>query len=427
MLQKYLSVSISKRVLLFSLMGVLLGIGLRFYPSALISVGIDADKFKALGLVFINLIKMVIGPLVFASISASILNVKDAGSATKLGFNTVLSFVFLTLISCAIGLVIVHLFHLGKDSTIDVMSLISSNSDSVGQITSSSPKVAGLGEFIFNIVPSNLFSAFYTSNFLQIIFFAVVFSIAVRACGEVEGTVTNFILSFDKIVLSMSKAFSELAPIAVFGFITWLVATQSIALIMNLGSVLLAVYAGVLIMVYVVYAIALSAIGLNPIKFFKKILPNQIAGFFISSTSAMIPANLTVLQDQLGVPESKASFVIPLGATINMNGTALNLSIVTIFIANLFGVDFSFSQIVMLVITILLASVGTAPVPSASLFLLAGILAMFGIPAEAIGVILAVDRMLDMARTLANFSGDLFTAVFLSKIDKSLDIEKYNS
>ena len=133
------------------------------------------------------------------------------------------------------------------------------------------------------------------------------------------------------------------------------------------------------------------------------------------------------MQSKIGVPDEKANFIIPLGATINMSGTALNLAVNTLFIANLFGVDFSIAQMLMLVITIILCAVGTAPVPSASLFLLAGILLMFGIPAEAIGVILAIDRILDMARTFANFSGDLFTATILSKIDNTLDLKKYNS
>jgi Na+/H+-dicarboxylate symporter len=423
----FFKIDLTKRIVLAVILGVCVGFLLRFYPDIFSVIWLNADRFKSLGILFINLIKMIIAPLIFASITTAILSIENDKGAGKLAIKSVVFFVCSTVLSIGLGILTVSFVKPGVNVQIDKEALIVSNQSAVNSITQSNTSAMTMGDFLFDIVSDNIVKSFYKSEFLQIIFFAVLFAIAVRQVRHIDTGVGTVVKSLDAVTIHMSKMFTELAPFGIFGFIVWLIATQKLQVIQSLGFLLLTVYGGIGVIVYGVYGIGLLCFGLNPWHFYRKLSVNQFTGYLIASTSAMIPANIDTLENKLGVSREKARFIIPLSATVNMNGTAFNLAVSTLFIAQLWGVTFTISQLIMLTFAVLLAAVGTAPVPAASIFLLAGVLSMFNLPVEAVGIILAIDRLNDMARTFCNISGDLFATVVIDKLDGTLDKKKYAS
>ena len=424
-LRPYLSLNLSRKVAVCFILGIIFGCLARFFPP--VHNIVNPEGFRTLGVIFINLIKMIIAPLIFALITNSFLSVKEPGKAGVLAVKSVCLFFLMTFISVAIGIGATKFFKPGASKNIDIQKIISQNSNAVNGVINSDQKKKGIVDFLINIIPSNIFQAFYNSDFLQIIFFAIVFAMGIRKAGQANGVIGDLFKSMDKVMYKVTDICMEFSPFGIFGIVVWLIATQDASLIKSLGAIVLIVYGSMTFMIYIIYGIVLLLLGLNPFKFFKKLFPSQISGYLLSSSSAVLPLSMQISKDKLGISEEKVSFAIPLGAKINMNGTSLNLGVSVIFISQLFGVDFTMSEIVKIVILCTLGSIGTAPVPGASIFLLSGILNSLGLPVEAIGIIIAVDRILDMMRTYGNISGDVFSALLLDKIDGTLDVEKYNS
>jgi len=424
-LKPYLNLNLSRKVAVAFVFGIAFGLLARFVPA--VGSHINPEGFRTLGVIFINLIKMIIAPLIFALITSSFLSVKDPGKAGTLALKSVCLFFAMTFFSVAIGISATKYFKPGSNNTIDVQKIIAQNADAASVAVDGSKHQKSIVEFLINIIPSNIFQSFYNSDFLQIIFFSIILAMGIRKSGQADGVVGNVFKSFDKVMYKVTDICMEFAPFGIFGIIVWLIATQDASLIKSLGSVVLIVYGSVLFMVYVVYGLIMLSLGLNPLKFYKKLLPSQISGYLLSSSSAVLPLSMQIAKDKLGISEDKVSFAIPLGAKINMNGTSLNLGVSVIFISQLFGVDFTMAEIVKIVILCTLGSIGTAPVPGASIFLLSGILNSVGLPVEAIGIIIAIDRILDMMRTFGNISGDVFSALLLDRIDGTMDKDIYNS
>jgi Na+/H+-dicarboxylate symporter len=423
-IKKYFHLKLSHKVAFAFIFGIVFGCCARFIPA--VHNAINPEGFRMLGVVFINLIKMIIAPLIFALITSSFLSAKDAGKAGLLAVKAVIIFFIMTFISVTIGIAVTHFVKPGLNANIDVQQIIAQNMSSVSSVTQVHHH-ASLLDFLINIIPSNIFQSFYNADFLQIIFFSVIFAAGIRKANQIHEPIGLAIKSLEKTMFKVTDICMEVAPFGVFGLIVWLISTQDASLIKSLGVIVLIVYGSMLFMVYVVYAIVLMLLGLNPIKFYKKMLPAQVSGYFLSSSSAVLPMSMEIAQNELGISHEKVSFAIPLGAKVNMNGTALNLGVSVIFISQLFGFDFSFGQIVKVMILCTLGSIGTAPVPGASIFLLSGILGSVGLPVEAIGIIIAIDRILDMMRTFGNISGDVMAALILDRLDKTLDMNVYKS
>jgi Na+/H+-dicarboxylate symporter len=423
----YFKLSLSRKVALSFVVGILFGCVARFVPQ--VHDFINPEGFRTLGVIFINLIKMIVAPLIFSLITSSFLSVKDPGRAGMLAVKSVILFFLMTFLSVAIGIGATKLFKPGVNKNIDVQKIISQNSSAASGIISdaSNHKQKSIVEFLINIIPTNICQSFYNSDFLQIIFFAVLLALGIRKANQVDAPIGQLFKSIDKTMYKVTDICMEFAPFGIFGIVVWLISTQDASLIRSLGVIVLIVYGSVLFMVYFIYAAVMVFFGLNPLKFYKKLLPSQLSGYLLSSSSAVLPLSMQIAKDKLGISEEKVSFAIPLGAKINMNGSALNLGVSVIFISQLFGIDFTFGEIVKIVLLCTLGAIGTAPVPGASIFLLSGILTSVGLPVEAIGIILAIDRVLDMIRTFGNISGDVFSALLLDRLDNTIDKKIYNS
>lgn len=428
-MRKFIGIRLTYRVMLGFAIGSIFGFVLRIYPEFFSSIGMEPDSFRILGKIFIDLIKMIVGPLVFASITCSIMGSKDDSSRSTsiLTIKSVTCFLLMTLVAVSLGVFLTAKIQPGKRNSIDVANIINANQSEVKKIQESGVKLSSLSDFILDVIPDNVFKSFNSNNFLQIIFFSTLFGIAIRNTKQQDKIIGKAMIAINDIMFKITDIVMQVAPLSVFGITAWVVGSQDIELIKSLGIIICIVYLGTIFMVYFIYGAAMFSLKLNPIKFYQKMWGSQLSGFLLASSSAILPNTLKVAHDKLGISKSKSLFIIPLGATINMNGTALNLGVSVVFIAQLFGVNFTIYQYLCTIIYCTLGAIGTAPVPGASIFLLASILSILGLPIEAVGIILAIDRVLDMARTFGNISGDVFSAVIVDRLDNTLDVKKWNS
>jgi Na+/H+-dicarboxylate symporter len=429
-IKSFFALKLTYRILWAFIAGGILGTCFRLFPEVFLNIGLDIAKLKILGSIFINLIKMIIAPLIFTSIVSSVISVGDVKKTGKLAAKSMLTFLSMTIICVATGMLAVELIRPGDNVGFDKDAVIASSSSATSSITSSKhAQVTKISDFIFNIVPSNIFESLYNCDFLQIIFFATIFAIAIMRVGEDKaGHVTKGITALSDIMFGISDVVMNFAPFGIFGLTSWLIGTQNLELIKSLGMLIVALYGSCIFVIYVIYALfALLVLKLNPVHFFRKIAPSQVLGYLTASSSSALPLSMNIAENRLGVSREKTSFVIPLGATVNMNGGAIHLGMSTLFIAQLWGVSFGMSDYVTIMILCVLGAIGTAPVPGASIFLLAGILGSMGLPVDAVAIILAVDRILDMARTFTNITGDVFSAVIVDRLDDTLNEDVYNS
>ncbi|MBL0725791.1 MAG: dicarboxylate/amino acid:cation symporter [Alphaproteobacteria bacterium] len=413
------------QILLCLFLGVVLGVVFRFYPSQMSAFFLNPEDFRFLGNLFIRLVRMLVGPLIFASVFSSIVSMGNSKKTGKVFLFSILTFVVMTLISVLISLFVINKLQVGHGINFDKDTLI--NSGSVSQFASKAVRLSSFSDFILTIVPFNMSEAFRTDNFLHIIFFATVMAFAATSIGSKATPFVSSINSLSEILLKLSSAFSKVAPLGIFGFTFWIIGTQDIVLLKSLMKFVLVVYGICMFLMFILYPLfILIVFSLNPIPFVKKMFPYQIMGFLISSGSAILPNTLELTEKKLGVSKEKAQLIIPIGATLNMNGGAVYIASSAIFIAQLFGIDLSVGQYALLVLLATIAAVGTAPVPGSAIFLLAGVLLSLDLPVAAIGILLAVDRMLDMIRTATNMTGDVFSAIVISSLYKDFDKSIYN-
>lgn len=426
-LRKFFNAGLTYQISILFVIGLCLGLVFRNFPNLFLPFGLDVAKLKILGIIFIKLIKMIVAPLIFFSVSSAILSVNDNNKATSLAIKTVAMFIFLTCISVGLGMAAVKIIKPGYGANIDKESLMASSRHEVKAITSNqNAHIASVDEFLLNIIPSNIFHSFVHADFLQIIFFATIFAFATMRNRNYNATITSMINMLNEITLDISRIAVQFAPYGIFGITAWLFGTQELVLLKSLGLLIISFYGSCLFLMYVIYSLIALYFRINPLPFFRKIFSVQAIAYLTASSSATLPFSLALLNDKMGVTKQKANFVIPLGATVNMNGGAIHLAMSTIFIAQLFNVDLTITQHFTVFFLAVLGAIGTAPIPGVSIFLLAGLLSVVGLPMDAVAIILAVDRLLDMARTVTNVTGDLFTAVIIDKTDNTLDMEKYH-
>jgi len=277
-------------------------------------------------------------------------------------------------------------------------------------------------------VPSNPIGAFASGSVLQIIVFSIFFGLAINLAGEKATPVAKFFEAFAEVMYKLTAIIMEMAPYGVFALMAWVSGEYGLSVLLPLLRVILGVYVGCLIHSLVTYGGAIALLGrLNPIQFFKGILDAQAVAFTTTSSSGTLPATLECTQKNLGVSRSVSSFVLPLGATINMDGTALYQGICALFVAQAYGVDLTFANYMTIVLTSTLASIGTAGVPGAGLVMLSLVLSSVGLPLEGVAMIAGIDRILDMARTTLNVTGDAMVSVLIAKSENELDVNIYQA
>lgn len=389
------------------------------------------DWIKPWGTIFIRLLKLIAVPLIIVSLINGISNLNDVSKLSRIGLKTISLYLVTTVIAITIGLLVVNLTRPGKvlpaEKALEFQQRYAANV----QNTPDTSAVEGPLQFIIDVVPDNVFRAMTENTaMLQVIFFSVLFGIAmILIPQEKTRPVKLFIESLNEIVLQMIHLIMKIAPYGVFALIAAITVevagdqiADTAALFGSLGLYALTVIIGLLLMVFVIYPLIISSLTVIGFKqFIKGLAPAQLLAFSTSSSAATLPVTMECCEENLGVKKEVSSFVLPLGATINMDGTSLYQAVAAVFLAQIYGMDLSLGQQLTIILTATLASIGSAAVPGAGMIMLVIVLGSVGIPTEGIALIFAVDRPLDMLRTVVNITGDSSIACAVAHTENKLD------
>lgn len=333
----------------------------------------------------------------------------------RIGLKTFFIYLFTTAIAIAIGLTFGIVFEPGTGVSLEAATAVQAKT------------APALIDTFLNIITKNPVASLADGKILQIIFFAIMLGISINLSGEKGKPVAKFFSSFSEVMFKMTEIVISFAPFGVFGLMAWVSASYGMDVLLGLGKVILCVYLACIVHVLFTMGGTLKFLaGLNPVKFFKGIISAQSVAFTTTSSSGTLPMTTKNTVDNLGVSKPVASFVLPLGATINMDGTALYQGVCAMFVAQAFGIDLTVGQYMTIILTSTLASIGTAGVPGAGLIMLSLVLASVGLPLEGIAIIAGIDRILDMARTTVNVTGDAMVSVLIAKSEGELNEDIYN-
>ena len=366
-----------------------------------------ANYLKPFGDIFVNLLKFIVVPVVLFSMIDGILSMGDMKKVGAAGVRTVAYFLCSTAVACVIGLALASLF----DSAGLFPNL-------AGDAQSAEYEAAEYGGFLSTLVsifPTNMWQSFSSANMLQVIVIALLFGGSIMAAGEKARLCRDIVASVYAVIEKLMAFVIGLAPIGVFTYIAWVVATQGTAILGSLALVLLCAYIGYIVHAVVVYSVSAKVFaGVSPAAFFKGASAAMIFAFTSASSAATLPVSKECA-DSMGADSGISAFVLPLGATINMDGTAIYQCVAAVFLASCAGMRLSIGQMALVVVTATLASVGTAGVSGAGMLMLAMVLEAIGIPVSYIGLIVAVDRLFDMGRTCLNVTGDIACSLCVSR------------
>ncbi|MBQ1801883.1 MAG: dicarboxylate/amino acid:cation symporter [Lachnobacterium sp.] len=373
------------------------------------------DKYiLPFGTIFLNLVKFIVGPIVLFSIMAGVVSMKDIKKVGAVGGTTLLYYLCTTAFATAIGLGVANIFS-------NLFPRLS-----VEGVTYKAQKGQSLMDTIVNIFPSNFLAPITEANMLQVIVMALILGFAVILAGPKASPAIKAIDVANEVFMKAMDMILKLSPIGVFCLLTPVIAKEGPRIIGSLAMVLMAAYIAYVIHVIVVYSLAVKTLGgMSPVKFFKGMMPAILFAFSSASSVGTLPLNLECTK-RIGAKEEVSTFVLPLGATINMDGTAIYQGVCVVFIAACYGIHLTPTQLLMIVITATLASIGTAGVPGAGMVMLAMVLQSVGLPLAGIALVAGVDRIFDMGRTTVNITGDASCAVVVSNLLKN-KLKSWNS
>ncbi len=374
--------------------------------------------FLVVGSGFINLLKMIVVPLVFASIVTGTMSIGDTNKLGRIGTKTIAFYLTTTALAIIIAMTVGVLIKpgLGLDMT----------SMNIGEYTVIEKEP--LTTTLLNLIPNNPVAAMANGDMIPIIIFAVIFGIGISKLSADHPVITRFFIELNDVMMNITMMVMKLAPIGVFCLISKTFATLGAGALLGLAKYFCSVLLALGIQCFIVYGILLfSLTGLNPIKFFKKFSSVMAFAFSTSSSNATIPLTIGTLETKIGASRQISSFTIPLGATINMDGTSIMQGVAVIFTAQAFGIELTGIDYLTVIATATLASIGTAGIPSVGLVMLSMVLTSVNLPVEAIGIIMGVDRLLDMTRTAVNVTGDAICTTVICAQEKEIDLEVFNS
>lgn len=375
------------------------------------NLSIANTYIKPFGTLFLNLIKMIIVPLVFSSLIVGTVSIGDPKTLGRIGGKTLSYYMITTSIAVFIGLTLSFVLVPGAGLTLPV--------DAV-QEARTAPTIT---DTLLNIFPSNPLKGLVEGNILQVITFALFLGLGCTALPkDIAEPFVNFFNSLAEIMYKITSIIMTLAPYGVFALIVPVVAEYGLDVLLPLIKVIGAVYIGCIIHAIITYSLTAKIFaGISPLKFFKGIAPAAIMAFSTSSSAGTLPVTIRSVRENLGVSEKISSFVLPLGATINMDGTALYQGVCALFLAQVYGIDLTGGQLFTIILTATLGSIGTAGVPGAGFIMLTLVLQSVGLPLEGLVLIAGIDRILDMARTAVNVVGDAACSVFVAASEKEID------
>lgn len=380
-----------------------------------------AASSKWIGDLFVRLIKMLVVPLIFTSLVAGVVSMGDPKRLGSIGIKTIALYLLTTLFAISIGLLLGTVFSPGDG--IDITRV-----DPYSAVQSSQ----SISDRLFGIVPLNPIGSLANGDVLPIIFFSILLGIGIILGGNKTKKIGEVFSSAAEAILQIAHMVMQLAPYGVLALVAWVSGTMGLAALQNLFVLTVILYVGCILHMILVYGGLIRFGARLPLKrFFKGILDAQAVAYSTSSSSATLPVTLQCVETNLGVKKTVSSSVLPLGATINMDGTALYLGVVALFSAQIFGIQLELSDYLLIAMTATLTSIGTAGIPSASLFLLATVLSVIGISdaqtALIVGFVLPFDRILDMARTVVNITGDATVSVLVAKSENDIDEDIFRS
>ena len=408
----YTKLSFTQKILAAMLFGAILGIilnNINVYNS-LINQYLSNGVFEVVGKLFVNSLKMLVVPLVFCSITVGITSLGNLSLMGRVGLKAIIIYLLTTAFAITLALIFAIFIEPGQGYEID------------SSIQFSAKEAPSLSSVLTSIVPSNPILAMADGEMLQIILFAIILGIAITITGSKAESFKKGIISLNEIMMSMVTIIMKFAPLGVFCLIAKTFATQGIDMIIPLASYFFTVTIVLILHVLLTYSAFLKLIGkVSPFLFLKKMRTAIVFAFSTASSNATIPVTLNTVEKRLGVDKSVASFTVPLGATINMDGTAIMQGVATVFIASVYMVDLTIGDYLTVVLTATLASIGTAGVPGVGLIMLTMVLTQVGLPVEGVALIIGIDRLLDMMRTAVNITGDSMVSLITSKSEKSFN------
>ncbi len=415
--------SLTQRILIAMALGLVLGASLQwialpqdhFVNGFLLNGVIDAG-----GSIFITLLKMLVVPLVFVSLVCGAASLGDTGSVGRLGGKTIGLYLLTTAIAVSMAMLIALTTDPGMGSP---------SADQAETVTAFEPKTApSVKDTFIDVVPGNPIAAMADGKMLQVILFALLFGLALSKAGASGQKLRGFFTDLNDVMMQLITMIIALTPIGVFCLMTQLGATLGLAEIAKVAMYFVTIVMALLAHAALVYPLLIKSLtGLSPRIFLSKMREPLLVAFSTSSSGATLPVTLRTVEYKLGVRNNVASFAVPLGATINMDGTAIMQGVATVFIAQFYGIDLGVSALLTVVLTATLASIGTAAVPGVGLITLTLVLDQVGLPVEGIALIIGVDRLLDMLRTAVNVTGDATVATIVATSEDQIDRDVFNT
>lgn len=410
--------SLTTRIVIGMFAGIVVGALLQilFKESTIVENYLTNGLFFVIGQIFIASLQMLVVPLVFVSLVLGTCSLSDPAKLGRLGGKAVGLYLVTTAIAISLAIAAAVIVQPGSGLELETEAVFEAK------------EAPSLAQVIIDLFPTNPFDAFASGNMLQIIVFALLFGIATALVGGKPGErVKGLFEDFNEVIMKLVIILMNLAPYGVFALMAKLFSETEFSAITSLGTYFVLVIAVLLAHALITYPIILKLLSrMNPVLFLRKMREVQIFGFSTASSNATMPVTLETVTKRLGVNNSVGSFTVPLGATINMDGTAIMQGVATVFIAQVYLVDLSIADYLMVVLTATLASIGTAGVPGVGMIMLAMVLGQVGLPVEGIGLIIGVDRLLDMTRTAVNVTGDAMVSVIVAKSEGALDEDVFN-
>lgn len=409
--------SLTSRVILGMVAGILTGFAIRslFADNGFVDAYIVNGLFEVGGQIFVASLKMLVVPLVFVSLVCGTSSLKDLSTLGRMGGKTLAFYVATTAVAITLALTMGNLFQPGAGADLTAASSFKS------------AEAPSLGQVIIDMFPTNPISAMAEGKTLQVIVFAVLFGIAISAAGKPGERIASFFSDLNEVIMKLVAILMNLAPYGVFFLMAKLFTGLGLGAIVNLAEYFLVLAGTLLLHGLVTYSVMLKGFtGLSPITFLKKMEDAIMFAFSTASSNATIPVTMETAKNRMGVENRVSSFTVPLGATVNMDGTAIMQGVATAFIAQAFNIDLTMGDYLMVIMTATLASIGTAGVPGVGLVMLAMVLNQVGLPLEGIALIMGVDRLLDMIRTAVNITGDSAVTIIVAKSEGALDEARFN-
>ncbi|MBM7614071.1 dicarboxylate/amino acid:cation symporter [Alkaliphilus hydrothermalis] len=410
---------LTSKIFIGLILGLLTGIVLNNVgPSYVRDTILVGGIFELLGQLFLRGINMLVVPLVFISLVNGAASMSDIRKLGRVGTKTLLFYLVTTAVAITFAIGVAYVINPGVG--LDMSKLVKSEPT----IQAAKPLV----QVIYEMIPKNPFAAMVEGSMLQIIVFALLLGASLTALGEKAQKVTEIFNQLNEVIMKIVDFVMLLAPYGVFALIARTFASLGFDAMEPLAKYMLAVLLALFLHTTVTYSGLLVIFArLNPIRFFKKFAPAMGVAFSTSSSNATIPVTLETVEEKIGASKNIASFTIPLGATINMDGTSIMQGVATVFISQLYGLPLSMSAILTVILTATLASIGTAGVPGVGLIMLSMVLTAVGLPVEGIALIIGIDRILDMTRTAVNITGDAICTTIVSKLEGEFDENIFNS